>query len=147
MYRKILVPVDGSPTSARGLREALALAKDQRAKVRLVHVVDEGLAIGVAEAGMAFEELVEGLVKSGRAILERARRSAERQGVRAEAVLYEKMAGPAADSILRDARKWGADLIVMGTHGRRGLRRVVLGSDAEQVLRMTTVPVLLVRGR
>ena len=147
MYRKILVPVDGSPTSARGLREALALAKDQGAKVRLVHVVDEGLAIGIAEAGIGFEELIEGLVKSGRAILERARRSAEKRGVRAEGVLYEKMAGTAADSILRDARKWGADLIVMGTHGRRGLRRVVLGSDAEQVLRMTTVPVLLVRGR
>jgi nucleotide-binding universal stress UspA family protein len=57
------------------------------------------------------------------------------------------MAGPAAEAILRDARKWGADLIVMGTHGRRGLRRVVLGSDAEQVVRMSKVPVLLVRAR
>jgi nucleotide-binding universal stress UspA family protein len=147
MYRKILVPVDGSPTSARGLREALALAKDQRAKVRLVHVVDEGLAIGVVEAGIEFEDLVDGLVKNGKAILQRARRSAEKQGVRAEGVLYEKVAGSAADSILREARKWGADLIVMGTHGRRGVRRVVLGSDAEQVVRTATVPVLLVRGR
>jgi nucleotide-binding universal stress UspA family protein len=147
MYRKILVPVDGSPTSARGLREALALAKDQRAKVRLVHVVDEGLAIGVVEAGIEFEDLLDGLVKNGKAILKRARRSAEKQGVRAEGVLYEKVAGSAADSILREARKWGADLIVMGTHGRRGVRRVVLGSDAEQVVRTATVPVLLVRGR
>ena len=147
MYRKILVPVDGSPTSARGLREALALAKDQRAKVRLVHVVDEGLAIGVVEAGIEFEDLVDGLVKNGKAILQRGRRSAEKQGVHAEGVLYEKVAGSAADSILREARKWGADLIVMGTHGRRGVRRVVLGSDAEQVVRTATVPVLLVRGR
>jgi nucleotide-binding universal stress UspA family protein len=147
MYRKILVPVDGSPAAARGLREALALAKDQRAKVRLVHVVDQGLAIGVVDAGFQFQEMIDGLAKGGRIILERARRSAEKQGVRAEGVLYEKMAGPAAEAILRDARKWGADLIVMGTHGRRGLRRVVLGSDAEQVVRMSKVPVLLVRAR
>lgn len=147
MYRKILVPVDGSPTSARGLREALALAKDQQARVRLVHVVDQSLAIGVADAGVGFQEMIDGLVRSGRTILERARRSAEKQGVRVEGVLYEKMSGSAADAILRDARKWGAELIVMGTHGRRGLRRVLLGSDAEQVVRMSKVPVLLVRGR
>jgi nucleotide-binding universal stress UspA family protein len=147
MYRKILVPVDGSPTATRGLREALALAKDQGAKLRIVHVVDQGLAIGVADAGFQFQEMIDGLAKAGRAILERARRSAEKQGVRAEGVLYEKMVGSAADAILRDARKWGADLIVMGTHGRRGLRRVVLGSDAEQVVRMSKVPVLLVRAR
>jgi nucleotide-binding universal stress UspA family protein len=147
MFRRILVPVDGSATAARGLREAIRLAKDQRAKVRMVHVVDESVVIAAAEAGVDLDPVVEGLVKRGRRLLEAARRAADRQGVRVEVAMYESLAGPAADAILREARKWRADLIVMGTHGRRGIRRLVLGSDAEQVMRRTPVPVLLVRAR
>jgi nucleotide-binding universal stress UspA family protein len=67
--------------------------------------------------------------------------------VQARTVLVETLAGPAADAIVAEAKKWKADLIVMGTHGRRGVRRLVMGSDAEQVLRETPVPVLLVRAR
>ena len=146
MYRRILVPVDGSPTSARGLREAIALARDQGAKLRLVHVVDEATILGGATAGVDLQPLIESLVKGGKSVVERSRRAAAKLGVDAESVIYESVAGPAADSILREAKKWRADLIVMGTHGRRGIRRLVLGSDAEQVLRLTKVPVLLVRG-
>ena len=147
MYKRILVPVDGSATSARGLREALRLAKDQGARVRLVHVVDESMAIGYAESGLDLQPMIAGLVASGKRILKRAGDAAKKAGVRAESQSYESMGGSAAATILRDARKWRPDLIVMGTHGRRGIRRVVLGSDAEHVLREATVPVLLVRGR
>ena len=147
MFRRILVPLDGSPTARRGLREAIGLARDQGAKLRIVHVVDEGMVLGAAEAGVDIEPLVEALVKSGRGVLERGRRAAAKQGVRAGTAIYESMAGPASESILREARKWRADLIVMGTHGRRGLRRVVLGSDAEHVVREAPVPVMLVRAR
>ncbi len=147
MYRRILVPIDGSATAARGLREAIALAKDQRAKLRLVHVVDESMVLGMAEAGVDLQPLMDGLLQNGRRLLERARRAAEKHGVRAETMAYESMMGPAADAILRDARKWRADLVVMGTHGRRGIRRLVLGSDAEQILRQTAIPVLLIRAR
>ena len=70
---------------------------------------------------------------------------ADAAGVRATTVLREMLSGPAAYPIVREARKQGADLIVMGTHGRRGVRRPVLGSDAEQVVRTASVPVLLVR--
>jgi len=147
MYRRILVPVDGSPTSNRGLKEALALAKEQGATVRLVHVVDESMAIGYAESGLDLEPMLEGLRGSGSRVLKRALDAARKAGVRAESQLYESMGGAAATTILRDARKWRAELIVMGTHGRRGVRRLVLGSDAEHVLREATVPVLLVRGR
>jgi nucleotide-binding universal stress UspA family protein len=59
--------------------------------------------------------------------------------------MLEYVGGRAADLILEDAKKWSADLIVMGTHGRRGVRRLVLGSDAEQILRLSPVPVLMVR--
>ncbi|HXS53621.1 MAG TPA: universal stress protein [Usitatibacter sp.] len=147
MYRRILVPVDGSPTSNRGLKEALGLAKEQGGGVRLVHVVDESMAIGYAESGLDLEPMLEGLRGNGSRVLKRALDAARKAGVRAESQLYESMAGPAASIILRDARKWRAELIVMGTHGRRGIRRLVLGSDAEHVLREATVPVLLVRGR
>jgi nucleotide-binding universal stress UspA family protein len=147
MYRRILVPVDGSATSNRGLKEALALAKEQGATVRLVHVVDESMAIGYAESGLDLEPMLEGLRGSGSRVLKRALDAARKAGVKAESQLYESMAGTAASTILRDARKWRAELIVMGTHGRRGVRRLVLGSDAEHVLREATVPVLLLRGR
>jgi nucleotide-binding universal stress UspA family protein len=60
-------------------------------------------------------------------------------------VLLESAAGPAADAIVRQARKWKADVIVLGTHGRRGVRRMLMGSDAEQVVRSSPVPVMLVR--
>jgi nucleotide-binding universal stress UspA family protein len=147
MYRRILVPVDGSPTAARGLREAIRLAKSQRARLRLVHVVDETMVVGAGEAGVDLAPLFASFRKAGRALLERTQRAAKKLGVDAETAIYESVARGAADAILRDAKKWRADLIVMGTHGRRGVRRLVLGSDAEQVVRLSPVPVLLVRGR
>jgi nucleotide-binding universal stress UspA family protein len=147
MYRRILVPIDGSKTAARGLREAIRLAKDQRAKLRLVHVVDKMAIIGVAEAGLDPGPVLNRLSRSGRALLARARQTAKRFGVDADTAFYEPVAKLVADTVLREAKKWRADLIVMGTHGRRGVRRLVLGSDAEQVVRLAEVPVLLVRGR
>ncbi|MGW8270449.1 MAG: universal stress protein, partial [Burkholderiales bacterium] len=87
------------------------------------------------------------LARSGRAILDAARRSAKKAGVEAETVLREPLTKRVADEVLREAKKWRADLIVMGTHGRRGVRRLVLGSDAEQIVRQADVPVLLLHGR
>ena len=142
MYRRILVPVDGSPTSNRGLKEALALAKDQKALVRLVHVVDESMAIGFAESGLDLQPMLDGLRENGSRLLERMRKAAAKAGVRAESQLYESMAGPAATTILRDARKWRADLIVMGTHGRTGLQHLLVGSVAERIVRLSPAPVL-----
>ena len=68
-----------------------------------------------------------------------------RSGLEPESVLLETIGGPSARLIVAQATEWPADLIVMGTHGRRGIRRIALGSDAEQVLRTSPVPVLLVR--
>jgi nucleotide-binding universal stress UspA family protein len=147
MYQRILVPVDGSKTAARGLREAIGLAKNQHARLRLVHVVDKMAIIGVAEAGMDPGPVLARLARSGRALLERAQRTAKKLGVEAETAFYRPVTKRVADAILREAKKWRADLIVMGTHGRRGVPRLVLGSDAEQVVRLADVPVLLVRGR
>jgi len=145
-YKRILVPVDGSRTSKAGLREAIALAKGSGASLLLVHVVDQhyiGLMGLDSAAGLA--EMMESLKRSGRSILKSAQATADRAGVKASAVLLETLTGPAADLIVRQAKKSGADLIVLGTHGRRGVRRLLMGSDAEQVVRNAPVPVMLVR--
>jgi len=147
MYRRILVPIDASRTAALGLREAIRLAKEQGAALRVIHVVDKMAIIGVTEAGMNPRPVLAKLARSGRAVLDAARRSARKLGVETETVLSEPVSKRVADAVLGEARRWRADLIVMGTHGRRGMRRMVLGSDAEQVLRLAEVPVLLVRGR
>jgi len=149
MYQKILVPIDGSPTSNLGLNEAIKLAKDQSAKLRLIHVVDEYHAMSNVDV-MAYSNtdyLLESMRQGGKMIVEKAEALAKRNGVTPESVIIESFGGGAADSIVAQAKKWGADLIVLGTHGRRGVRRIVLGSDAELVVRTSPVPVLLVRSK
>jgi len=144
-YRRILVAVDGSPAARRGLREALRLAKAQRSRLFILHVVNEFFAYDYMESAAVGTDVMAVLRDAGRRILARAQAAARRQGVRAETVMREIVGGAAAEPIAREARRRRADLIVLGTHGRRGVRRLVLGSDAEQVVRTATVPVLLVR--
>ena len=145
MYKKILVPVDGSPASTLGLDEAIRLAKDQGAELRLLHVLNEWLAISPDASGAAAGAVIEGLRDSGNAVLDEADARARRGGVTANTVLLEQIGVPVGAVILKHGEEWGADLIVCGTHGRRGVRRMVMGSDAEYIVRHTRVPVLLVR--
>ena len=146
MYSKILVPVDGSETSTRGLNEAIKIAKTQGSELRLVHIVNEFILNYTYAPGLYAESLIESLVKAGREVLDTAGKAATRGGVKADTVLIESIGGVAADLIMAQAKQWQPDLIVMGTHGRRGLARLALGSDAEQVVRAATMPVMLVRG-
>lgn len=146
MYQRVLVPVDGSHTSTLGLQEAIRIAIDQRARLRLVHVVDEYLVAQNFEGFINAGDLIDALRDSGKKTIAKALALSRRHDVKADASIYEAMGG-VAGVILREARKWKADLIVMGTHGRRGIERVVLGSDAEAVLRGAPVPVLMVRSR
>lgn len=145
-YQRILVPVDGSPTSTAGLQEAIRLAKGQGATLQLVHVADQHYVTMMAmESATGIDQLMAGVVQAGKRILRNAEAIARKAGVEAGTVLLETLTGPAADPIVRQAKKWHADLIVIGTHGRRGVRRLLMGSDAEQILRTAPVPVLLVR--
>lgn len=147
MYRKILVPVDGSPTSALGLQEAIKLAKATGAALRIVYVANELVVDARYLTPQTYEMLLERFRVGGLAILDDARRTASQAGVEFTTDLIETVAGGVSDLILKAAREWSADLIVMGTHGRRGLTRLALGSDAEMVLRSAAVPVLFVRGK
>jgi len=145
VYKRIFVPVDGSAASNAGLKEALKLAKDQKARLRLLHIVDELVVFNTPEAGFNIQSVVESMRRSGQQLLDRAVKLAASRGVKAESGLIESAGVRVADVITRQAKRWRAGLIVMGTHGRRGVNRMLMGSDAELVVRNAGVPVLLVR--
>ena len=147
MYRRILVPIDGSPTSMRGLKEAIRLAADQRARLQVLNVVDELIVLQSLDAFSMSNtgDLIEGLREAGRKALAEATALTGRHGVKAAIRMLDSRTLRVCDVIVEEAKKWRADLIIMGTHGRRGVTRMLLGSDAEGVLRSTPVPVLLVR--
>ena len=146
MFKRILVPIDGSKPSGAGLRAAIALAHEQKARIRLVHVAQFVLAPPPA-SGFAVSELYGLLRQAGEKLLLRAARQCRQRKVECDTRLHVAVAERTSQVILEEARKWRADLIVMGTHGRRGVRRFALGSDAEQVLRASSVPVMVVRAR
>jgi len=146
MFKRILVPVDGSHTSGLGLNQAIKLAKNQHAVLCLLHVIDERVITQNLEGtAVEIDRLFESLRDGGRKILASAEAKARKQQVRATNVLVENITGSVADVIVEHAKKKRADLIVIGTHGRRGVSRLVMGSDAEGVVRQSPVPVLLIR--
>ena len=144
MFKRILIPVDASSASSAGLRTALDLARNQKARLRLIHL-GKHIPPRKKGEGMSVQELFEAMRKQGQKLLERQTALCRARGVPTDTALYIGLAGHPAKLVIAEARKWRADLIVMGTHGRRGLRRVVLGSDAEEVIRTAPVPVLLTR--
>ena len=146
-YQRILVPVDGSDSALLGVREAIRLARDQKAKICFVFVVDES-AVGLTLEGfVAFNDIIDALKRAGRDALDDASRLAHDAGLEPEAALVEEYSGRVADAIVEQAQHWSADLIVMGTHGRRGLQHALVGSEAEGVMHKAPVPLLLVRGK
>lgn len=146
-YQRILCPVDGSDSALLGAHEAIRLARDQGASLRYVHVVDES-ALGLTLDGfVAFNDIIDALRQSGQEALESARLVARDAGVEPETTMVEEFSGRVSDAIVQHAREWPADLIVMGTHGRRGLHHALMGSEAEGVLHKAPVPLLLVRGK
>lgn len=148
MYQNILVAVDGSPTSNLALLEAARLAPTD-ASVRVVTVVENPVWSLPLEHGMVYDvELMHAsLIKAGRDVLERARLLLKHRGLEACTQLLDlfEMNTGIAGAILAEAEAWPADVIVLGTHGRRGVRRLLMGSVAEQVVRASHRPVLLVR--
>lgn len=145
MYKKILIAIDGSTASRRGLTEGLRLAKATGGRVMLVHVVNALLLSSEIASTAYYEALADAFRKEGAEILEAAVNVARDAGVSFEPKMIEKIGARASDEIVAAAKDWPADLIVLGTHGRRGLKRIVMGSDAELVLRQSPVPVLMVR--
>jgi nucleotide-binding universal stress UspA family protein len=146
-FSRILMPIDGSEASNTALACALRIAKDDNARLRLIHAVNELAAfMGEPEgAGDYPGEVMRRARAAGEKVLADAAAAASAAGVQAEAEFIEAPGERLGDTVVKDASRWNADLIVMGTHGRRGISRVLLGSGAEQVVRLSTVPVLTVR--
>jgi len=145
MYQRILVPVDGSHTATLGLQEAMRIALEQHARLKVISVVDEHVVTQNFDGMLNAGDLIDTLRTYGKKAVDNALALAKKNGLKAEASLFETVGERVSDIIVREAKKWKADLIVMGTHGRRGFNRLVLGSDAEGVLRNSPAPVLMVR--
>ena len=145
MYKKILCPVDGSPTSNCGMMEAIHLAKDQNAKLRFLHVIDMYFPIMDATGDFNVVYIDDVLRENGKKVLKKAEVAAHKAGVEADSRMVEAIGGRVSKFVMHQVKEWPADLVVMGTHGLRGIERLVMGSDAETVVRTSTVPVLLVK--
>lgn len=148
MYKHILVAVDGSDTSDRALHEAINLAKDQQAILRIVYAVDE-VNINASPEFPNPTEIEQAWTDAGREILDKAQNSARATGIKAETRLLEidKLGVRTADAIIQEAKTWPADLLVAGTHGRSGLSHLLMGSVAEGIVRICPVPILLIRAK
>jgi nucleotide-binding universal stress UspA family protein len=148
MYHQILIATDGSELASRGVAHGLALAKAHNAPVAVVTVTEDwspfqmahDSAQGTRDPVGNYEALARSVAKR---VLDRARESASLAKVDCECIHVPDQ--PPADGILTTAEKIGADLIVMSSHGRRGVQRVLLGNVANEVANRSHVPVLIVR--
>ena len=151
MYERILVAIDGSNTSNLALAEAISLAKIHHASLRLVHVIDPIMTYTVGWSPrmvpVDFVECEKAVKAAGEKVIADCSATVREAGVRCEAALLaiEKPGQRICDLIEEEVNRWPADLIVIGTHGRRGIRRFFLGSVAEDLTRIASKPVLLIR--
>jgi len=146
MYSRILVAVDESDTSLHALKHAIELARRLSSTLRVVHVVDMSwLPIG-PEVAIDTTALSAARRGAGEKVLATASAAAQQAGFEAEVGLLETETPiqQVAEVIVREASRWGADLVVMGTHGRRGFQHLILGSVAERMTRLSPGPVLLI---
>ena len=140
MYKRILVATDGSDTADRAVAHAIALAGEQGAAVRFVTVVNPRITGWGEFAGAEIDSLID----EAREILAKADEHARAAGLAPDSTPVEACERHIGQVIAQEALDWGADLVVMGTHGRKGVTRLVLGSVAEVALRMSRVPVLTI---
>lgn len=147
MYTKIMVAVDGSAPSKRVFEEGLKLAKFCGARLFAVYVVDKSVLFTYA-GRIDPNELIDELRRDGTAMLRDAEHAIARAAVNGETELIESagIGEDVAQRLQRYVDEHAIDLAVIGTHGRRGIRRMVIGSVAERFVRASHCPVLMVRG-
>lgn len=147
MYKKILVATDGSTLSKKAVSSAIAMAALMEAELVALKVVarypqsyfEGGLAVQASEITRIEKQWVD----HGQAIVDAVQKAAENKGVKAKAVTVKS--DVISDAIIATAKKHKCDLIVMASHGRKGIKRVLLGSETHQVLTHTHIPVLVLR--
>ena len=139
MFTSILTPVDGSPPSDAAVKLAVRLAAERKAKLVFVHAIAMPLPIHDA-GGFAREQMLEEENARAKQILDAAMQAATAAGVAAQTTV---VGGAVTDAVLETAQDHGSDVIVMGSHGRSGIVRAVLGSKTAEVLARATIPVLV----
>lgn len=138
-FKKILIAVDGSSLSLRAAELGNSLSQKLNADIALVHVINSTPVIGAGEVDMSSQQIMEELGKEGKELMNK---TVEHLG---NGKIPEFFAnGKPHEEILKTAKEWGADIIVIGTHGRSGIKRLLMGSVAENVLRHSKCPVLIV---
>jgi nucleotide-binding universal stress UspA family protein len=145
MYSKILIPVDGSAPSKLAVEEAIRLAQALHASIRLLHVIEVSSLLSAEATAASYDTLVDTLRRNGAELLLDAAASISHAGIIVDTALVEAPDVQVGECIARKAREYQAELIICGTHGRRGVRRLFMGSDAAYIVRHSPVPVLLVR--
>jgi len=146
MFKRILVPVDGSDAAQHALDNAIGLARETGARLRVIHVLEDvAYLAGYDPAGAAAGELYQATRENGSRVLEESAAAVKAAGLEVETELIDEFGQPMPQAVADAASQWKADLIVVGTHGRRGLSRLMLGSGAEQIIRLAPVPVLVAR--
>ena len=148
MYKRIAVAVDGGDTSTIALNEAVKLAKLMNSTLLLLHVCEEMPVVWNVDGMTSFpmEDVTRALVESGKQLLHKDKLRVTESGIDVETRLVEDYQGRIGAVISKEAEQWLADLLVIGTHGRKGLDHLLMGSVAESVMRTASMPVLLVRG-
>ncbi|EHL30059.1 universal stress protein [Legionella drancourtii] len=147
MYKRILVSVDGSDESKCALQEAVKLAKVEPTHLLIIHVLEENFMYHTGP-GFDYNALIVAMRAEGERILDAAKKIASSNSsinVEIKLIELQSFQGRIAEVIVDEAKDWAADLIVLGTHGRRGVSRFFLGSVAENTVRIATTPVLLVK--
>ena len=147
MYKKVLFTTDGSQFAEDSLPWAVDLAKQCKADLRIITVIENPVFYGTPEATALYDaefyrSLSSELEKLAATSVERARKTAESSGVICTTSVRH---GSPADEIIEECKDWGADVVVVSTHGRSGLARLFLGSVANRIVNHAPCPVLLHR--
>lgn len=149
MYKRIAVAIDGSETSDMALDEAIKLAGEMGSMLFLIHVCEEPPMMWAPD-GMGtvpLQDITKAITNAAKALLESCKERVAKQGVAVETRLVESAGGRLGGIISEEAQKWSADLLVVGTHGRKGIEHLLMGSVAEGVIRTAPMPVLLFRAK
>lgn len=146
MYERILLAVDGGASSDLAISQAVLVAKAMNAEVKAIFVVDDS-ELFFEGSYINPDDILRDLFSVGQQTLSRVAARLQDAGVRCTTAVIERPVSPGqiSSTIVSQADMWPADLIVMGTHGRRGVRRIIMGSVSEGVIAKTNRPVLLVR--
>jgi len=149
MYKRIMVAIDDSFATSKVLTAAIELAVQQGARLAICHAIDETI-FAQREAAIMLSssvgQVTRNLKNSAQEFVDQAAEMVRKAGVEFETLIVESELGHVADMLAQASAEWQADLLVVGTHGRRGVERFFVGSVAEKLVSKASTSLLLVRG-